>query len=477
MKLSIHFAWGLGLVAALAGCGGGGGGGETTPIGNSSGTTTVSGVALNSYLENATVFLDVNGDGVWNTGEPFATTNAKGEFSFPSNESMAGRFLVVKATTATKMDGSLLTQGMTLMTPAEKPSVISPLTTEVVAKMKNDGVSFDTAKSAVQSELGLDASLDVMKDYIKEKASNPNYAKVQNVSSVVSDLLKTVETQPASTRLASLKAEIDTKLFPILSLVKEATDVSSAKQKLADRIQEIANNSGGETGLGKFQAQWIDYAKSSTKNASSAYFILDSSKSRSTSNWLSYSAVKDAVALMISLPSLIESPPKFSIETKETTIRLGVNFYGRNHDAVLTFAKALTDTTTSIQSIQRTTGAITEIAHTTSAAQAFPTTISEGAKGILFVGESTDGNGSKCADTSISYETIIVASELFFNLIINESSTTPLPTGCVELSKRTGKETFSFKVLSTGLLLHSVTTLGKFSYSGIPFEGVALEGF
>jgi hypothetical protein len=442
-------------------------------------TTTVSGVALNSYLENATVFLDVNGDGVLNTGEPSATTNANGEFSFATAESMSGRFLVVKATTATKMDGALLTQGMTLMTPAEKPSVISPLTTEVVAKMKNDSVSFDAAKSAVQSELGLDASLDVMKDYIKEKASNPNYAKVQNVSSVVSDLLKTVETQPASTRLASLKAEIDTKLFPILSLVKEAPDVTTAKQKLAERIQTITNNSGGETGLGKFQAQWIDYAKTSTKNASSAYFIIDSSKSRiDTGNWLSYGEAERYAALFqIFLPSLIESPPKFSIETQGQTIRLGVNFSGRNHDALLVFGKALADATTSIQSIQRTTSAITEIAHANSTSKAFPATISEGANGILFVGESTVGNGSKCANTSISYETITVASELFFNLIIDETATTPLPNGCVELSKRTEKETFSFKVLSTGLSLHSITTLGKFSYSGFKVQGVALEGF
>jgi hypothetical protein len=246
MKFSIHFAWGLGLIAALVGCGGGGGG---TPPANPSATTTVSGVALNSYLENAIVFLDLNGDGVLNNGEPSATTNANGEFSFPTTESLNGRFLVVKATTATKMDGALLSQGMTLMTPAEKPSVISPLTTEVVAKMKNDGLSFDTAKSAVQSELGLDASLDVMKDYIKEQGSNPNYAKVQNVSSVVSDLLKTVETQSTSTRMASLKSEIDNKLLPILALVKEAPDVSTAKQKLAERIQAIANSSGGGSSL------------------------------------------------------------------------------------------------------------------------------------------------------------------------------------------------------------------------------------
>jgi hypothetical protein len=252
MKLSIHFAWGLGLVAALAGCGGGGGGSPptTVPATTPAPSTTVSGIALNSYLENATVFLDVNGDGVWNTGEPFATTNAKGEFSFPSNESMAGRFLIVKATTATKMDGVFLTQGMTLMTPAEKPTVISPLTTEVVAKMKNDGLSFDGAKSAVQAELGLDASLDVMKDYIKEKSNNSAYAKVQNVSTVISALLKTVEAQSTSSthvaiRLAALNSEINTKLLPIVNDVKNAADGSAAQARLEAKIQELANSNGG----------------------------------------------------------------------------------------------------------------------------------------------------------------------------------------------------------------------------------------
>jgi hypothetical protein len=253
MKFSIHFAWGLGLAAALAGCGGGGGGTSPTtePATTPLSSTTVSGVALNSYLENATVFLDVNGDGVLNNGEPSATTNANGMFSFATTESLAGRFLVLKATTATKMDGVLLNQGMTFMAPAEKPGVVSPLTTDVVAKMKNNpNWSVDEAKSAVQSDLGLDASLDVMKDYIKEKSNNGAYAKVQNVSTVVSALLKTVEAQstsstPVSTRLAALNTEINTKLLPIINDVKNAADVTAAKERLEARIQELANNSGG----------------------------------------------------------------------------------------------------------------------------------------------------------------------------------------------------------------------------------------
>lgn len=253
MKFSIHFTCGLGLIATLAGCGGGGGGTSPTtePATTPLSSTTVSGVALNSYLENATVFLDVNGDGVLNKGEPSATTNANGIFTFATTESLTGRFLVLKATTATKMDGVLLNQGMTFMAPAEKPSVVSPLTTDVVAKMKNNpNWSVDEAKSAVQSDLGLDASLDVMKDYIKEKSNNGAYAKVQNVSTVVSALLKTVEAQstsstPVATRLAALNTEINTKLLPIINDVKNAGDVAAAKARLDARIQELANSSGG----------------------------------------------------------------------------------------------------------------------------------------------------------------------------------------------------------------------------------------
>ena len=70
-KLSI-LALGATLVLLTA-CGGGGGG--------SGSVNSLSGVAVDGYLQGATVFLDINRNGVQDAGEPSTVTDLNGRYA------------------------------------------------------------------------------------------------------------------------------------------------------------------------------------------------------------------------------------------------------------------------------------------------------------------------------------------------------------------------------------------------------------
>jgi hypothetical protein len=129
--------------ALLAACGGGGGsppGGGTPPV------TASSGVAVDGYLQFATVLCDSNGNGVADAGERGAGTNAAGQFTF-SPECTAA--LVV--TGGTNADTGLPFTGV-LKAPAGA-TVVSPLTTLLVEGL---------AAAQLAATFGLPADVDVV---------------------------------------------------------------------------------------------------------------------------------------------------------------------------------------------------------------------------------------------------------------------------------------------------------------------------
>ena len=61
----------------VAACGGGGGGG----IAGSGSSAVLSGLAVDGYLQGSSVFLDLNSNGVLDSGEPSTTTDTSGRYS------------------------------------------------------------------------------------------------------------------------------------------------------------------------------------------------------------------------------------------------------------------------------------------------------------------------------------------------------------------------------------------------------------
>jgi hypothetical protein len=97
-KLAIALASTLLAVA----CGGGGGGGKATP------TATISGIAANSLLANATVCIDLNDNLQCDSGEPGTVTDSNGQFTLTGIRSSEAqdKYLIVEIGAATAGNSS-----------------------------------------------------------------------------------------------------------------------------------------------------------------------------------------------------------------------------------------------------------------------------------------------------------------------------------------------------------------------------------
>ncbi|MBU9341695.1 hypothetical protein FOC27_10225 [Burkholderia multivorans] len=163
---------GVSIAAALAACGGGGdsnqssaGATPTTPTP----TPTVTGKAIDGYLAGATVCLDVNDNGVCDSGEPNAITDATGQFSISYNGDATGKTLLVQVTPQTRdlsrPAGFQFPASFTLSRVVQSSinQVVTPLTTLVTAQMQT-GLSQTQAIAAVRRLLG--SHVDPNADYV-----------------------------------------------------------------------------------------------------------------------------------------------------------------------------------------------------------------------------------------------------------------------------------------------------------------------
>lgn len=167
-KLSILAAAASAVV--LAACGGGGGSG---PLASAN---AITGVAVDGYLQGATVFLDINRNGIADAGEPSTTTNLSGRYALDYSGvtgSITG--LPVVVTGGVDSDTGFAFAGK-LAAPVEsarQAQVVTPLTTLVDA-MVAQGLTADvaTAKQKVAAALGLTVE-QLSTDPVAAIASNP----------------------------------------------------------------------------------------------------------------------------------------------------------------------------------------------------------------------------------------------------------------------------------------------------------------
>ena len=161
------------LAAALLTSACGGGGSQTTPT-----TLQLSGVVVDGPIQGAQVFLDLNGNHAYDSGEPISQpTDAAGAFAIvterlTSAQAATAMLITVVPDTARDADDAGLDlraagrKGFTLMTPVSAyvqvtdngentatAPLLSPLTTLVAGEMAMNGLSLAQAKSAVQQTL------------------------------------------------------------------------------------------------------------------------------------------------------------------------------------------------------------------------------------------------------------------------------------------------------------------------------------
>lgn len=150
----------------LAACSGGDDAATPPPPAPPPAPASVSGVVADGPLQGATVCHDENDNGACDAGEPQATTDANGRYSFSVAADQAGRHAVLALVPATAIDkdtGTAVGAAFTLKAPASGSSgtqsvFVSPLTTVVADTAEASGIPVAEAVAQVKAALALSAS-------------------------------------------------------------------------------------------------------------------------------------------------------------------------------------------------------------------------------------------------------------------------------------------------------------------------------
>jgi len=190
------------LVAAsltLAACGGGGGGGGPAP------TTSIIGKAADGYLVEARVCLDRNANKQCDPDEPRTMTGSGGRFTLEVTATEAEAYpIVVEVIEDVTLDEDTnrrVDKPYVLTAPAGRTAFVSPLTTAVQGLLEqNPALDPDTAAAAIRQSLSAAGEVDLFKDYVEAKKTEPAYERVHKVAQVAAKVL--AETQAAIEKAA-----------------------------------------------------------------------------------------------------------------------------------------------------------------------------------------------------------------------------------------------------------------------------------
>lgn len=161
------------IAISLTACGGGGGGGSSP----SAAANTLTGVAVDGYLQGATVFLDINRNGLADAGEPVTSTDLSGRYALDYSAvtgSVSGLPIVVTggvdSDTGFAFAGKLSAQ----VESVSQAQVVTPMTT-LVDTMVSQGLAADVpaAKQKVANALGLSVD-QLATDPVAAIANNPD---------------------------------------------------------------------------------------------------------------------------------------------------------------------------------------------------------------------------------------------------------------------------------------------------------------
>lgn len=176
-------------IATLSACGGGGGGGGAGSSNLTANSSTLSGSVMDGYLTGATVCLDTNANLLCDSGEPTATSQAKGAWSFSvpagTDTSKLHIIAVINANTIDADTGIAPQQGYTLLAPATAASVVTPLTTLVShTLLESPGLTLAQAQAKAISDSNLPAGTKFDEDYVAKSNTSAHY-----VAKLIADVL------------------------------------------------------------------------------------------------------------------------------------------------------------------------------------------------------------------------------------------------------------------------------------------------
>ena len=187
-------------VALVSACGGGSSDNAAPAPAPAPAPATVSQTVkvIDGAIRGATVCLDKNANLLCDSGEPSAVTAADGSatLTIAAADANQHRVIALVGTDAVDAEHGAVPVAFTLQAPADRPAVISPLSTMVVAQAAAANQSTADAEKSVQEALGLTAS--PLADFTASASS-------ANVSAGAAARLLVLATQQQTTALASAK--------------------------------------------------------------------------------------------------------------------------------------------------------------------------------------------------------------------------------------------------------------------------------
>lgn len=235
------------IVALLSACGGGGGGSSTAqpqPAQPSQPTqkptAQLAGVAIDGYLRNARVCLDVNDNLVCDSADgAIVLTDEQGRYTLPVNEEEAKEHnIIVQAVANQTIDmdtpDTPISSSFTYMSEAKNGAVVSPISTMVTSVAAEKNITIAEAEKQVSVSIGI--SSDVFNsDFVAstEVEAQQVHALARGLTQVLQESNKALGRNKDQARLNSLLTDLD------LPDLKRITDDSLNDR--ADKSAEIDN--------------------------------------------------------------------------------------------------------------------------------------------------------------------------------------------------------------------------------------------
>lgn len=264
----------LSALLGLAACGGGGG---SAPAAT---TTAVPTTVIDGAISNALVCLDKNQNGACDSGEPSVRTDASGNGTLQVDNADVGKYpiLAIVGTDAVDADHGPVTVPFTLKAPADKPAVVSPLTTLAQAHIETNGGTSAEAAAAVKDQLGLDVA--VFSDFTKDSSTTGQQAGTVARMIVVATQEQKTTTSGATgidgTALtaAQIDAAINARLLQLLPTMAlkmlDSPVLSDPAASAADRqaaMLAAAQQVAQEAGLSKENIGYVVAAATATPSS------------------------------------------------------------------------------------------------------------------------------------------------------------------------------------------------------------------
>ena len=146
-------------------------------------TSVIKGTVIDGYIAGATLYVDVNGNGIADATESTGIkTDANGNFSLETT--MVGPLIAVGGTNV----DTGLPNSLTLSAPRGS-TVITPITSLVQGLVSGTGATIAEAEELVQSKLGIQGAVDLTQFDALKAGSDPTIAlKVQQTAAQLAEL-------------------------------------------------------------------------------------------------------------------------------------------------------------------------------------------------------------------------------------------------------------------------------------------------